>query len=59
MGKVRAEAMVNEVNGRKIRLTVSSFDDKEKIGEGTHERVIVDKSRFLQKANAKSDAKSN
>jgi predicted thioesterase len=56
---VRAEAVVTEVNGRKVKLSVTAFDDKEKIGEGTHERVLVDHARFIQKANAKLDSKAN
>lgn len=50
---------MNEVNGRKIKLTVMALDDKEIIGEGSHERVIVDKARFIQKANGKLEQKSN
>eukprot|EP00026_Physarum_polycephalum_P020508 Phypoly_transcript_23134.p1 GENE.Phypoly_transcript_23134~~Phypoly_transcript_23134.p1 ORF type:complete len:133 (+),score=37.29 Phypoly_transcript_23134:92-490(+) len=51
--KVRAEATLEAINGRKLSFKVVVFDDKEKIGEGTHERVILNKSRFISKANSK------
>jgi predicted thioesterase len=35
---------------------VEAFDSTEKIGEGTHERMVVDPARLLARANAKRDA---
>jgi hypothetical protein len=40
--------VVTEVNGRKVKLSGTAFDDGEKIDEGTHERVLVDHVRFVQ-----------
>ncbi|MDF2564870.1 MAG: hypothetical protein K0Q53_1265 [Massilibacillus sp.] len=51
---VRAVSELIDVNGKKLRFNVTAFDEKEKIGEGTHERFIVSADKFLQKAQAKS-----
>lgn len=48
--EVWAEAEVTEVNGNTITFQVTAFDEKGKIGEGTHKRVIVSTQRFLDKA---------
>jgi len=47
---VRAKAVITEIKGKLIKFNVEAFDDKEKIGEGTHDRVIVNKARFLDNA---------
>jgi len=41
--KVRAEAKLVEKVGDKLRFEVVAYDDKEKIGQGTHERTVVKK----------------
>jgi predicted thioesterase len=51
--KVRARAELREVDGRKLTFTVEAFDSQEKIGEGTHERVVVDPTRLIARAAAK------
>ncbi|SHF07256.1 thioesterase family protein [Caloramator proteoclasticus] len=51
--KVRAEAEIVAVEGKKIVFKVEAFDEVEKIGEGTHERFIVDMNKFLNKVNSK------
>jgi predicted thioesterase len=51
--RARAELLhVDEATGR-LRFRVEAFDPQEKIGEGTHERAIVDASRLLARANRK------
>lgn len=45
--RVRAEAVVTAVEGRKITFSVSAWDAVEKVGEGTHERVVIDRDRFV------------
>jgi predicted thioesterase len=50
---VRATAELIEIAGKRLVFAVEAFDDKEKIGEGTHERYIIDLQKFLQKAAAK------
>jgi predicted thioesterase len=49
--RVVAEARVVEVDRRRISFAVSAFDAKGPIGEGTHDRFVVDASRFAQTLN--------
>ena len=51
--KVRAVANLVEISGKRLVFKVEAFDDKEKIGEGTHERYIIELKKFLQKAENK------
>jgi predicted thioesterase len=51
--EVRARAEVVEVDGRRLTFRVEAFDPTEKIGEGTHERALVDPVRLLARAAAK------
>ena len=53
--KVWAESTVTEVDRKRIVFTVSAYDEKGLIGEGTHERFIVKSEPFLQKAVAKGE----
>ncbi|MBI2816793.1 MAG: thioesterase family protein [Acidobacteria bacterium] len=47
--KVRAKSTVKEINGRRIVFAVECFNEKEKIGEGTHERAIINIKKFAEK----------
>lgn len=51
--KVRAEAAVTGIEGRKVFFKVSAFDEAGLIGEGTHERFILSREKFEAKALAK------
>ena len=51
--KVWAESEITLVDGKRIELKVSAYDEKGLIGEGTHERFIVTDERFLAKAARK------
>ncbi|MCJ7666749.1 MAG: thioesterase family protein [Anaerolineae bacterium] len=42
-----------EVEGRRLTFKVEAFDEREKIGEGTHIRFIIDLDRFREKVKAK------
>jgi fluoroacetyl-CoA thioesterase len=44
--KVRATAEVAAVNGRTVTFKVSAHDEKELIGHGMHERVVVNVAKF-------------
>ena len=44
---VRTEVEVIGVDGRRVNFAVAVFDEREKVAEGTHERYIIDRSRFL------------
>lgn len=51
--KLRAEATITSIDGRKIIFDVRAFDEREEIGSGTHERFIVDRIKFQSKADGK------
>jgi len=51
--KVWAEAKIIGIEGRKVVYHIEAYDEKEKIGEGKHERFIVNSDKFLLKTNAK------
>lgn len=53
--KVRAESELVEIDKRHLVFRVKAFDEKEQIGEGTHERFIVLSDRFIDKTNSKKD----
>lgn len=50
--KVRASAELTEVDGRRLVFHVTAYDEKQKIGEGQHERFIVHLERFLDRMSA-------
>jgi fluoroacetyl-CoA thioesterase len=52
--RVTAEAEVTKVDGRRIEFKVSARDEIEEIGNGTHERMVVDLTRLHQKLNVKA-----
>jgi predicted thioesterase len=54
--EVRARAELVEIDGRRLVFKVEAFDPNEKIGEGTHERAIVDTERLLARARSKASA---
>ena len=47
--KVRATAVLKEIDGRKLTFKVIAEDDNGIIGEGEHVRYIVDIERFISK----------
>lgn len=52
--RVTATATVSEVDGRRITFEVHAADEVETIGHGRHRRVIVEREKFQQRAQAKS-----
>jgi len=50
---VRAEAQVTRVEGRRIEFVVRALDDREEIGRGTHERILIDVAKFQERLQAK------
>jgi fluoroacetyl-CoA thioesterase len=52
--RVTASSRLVEVDGRRLVFEVEAYDEWEKIGEGRHERFIVDLKPFLEKAAAKA-----
>ncbi len=51
--KVWAETEVTEVDRRRIVFSVKAYDECGLIGEGTHERFIIDTAKFQAKADGK------
>lgn len=51
--EVRAEAEVTAVDDNIITFRVTAYDERGKIGEGTHKRAIVTVQRFLDKTYTK------
>lgn len=49
-GHVRARAVLTGIEGRKLTYRVEAYDDAGLIGEGEHERYIVEEARFMAKA---------
>lgn len=47
--QVRASAELLEADGRRLVFKVEAYDERQKIGEGTHERFIVQLERFLSR----------
>ncbi len=51
--KVTAHALLTKVDQNRVFFRVDAYDEKEKVAEGEHERVLVSKDRFLQKVEKK------
>jgi fluoroacetyl-CoA thioesterase len=51
---VRAEAEVIKVAGKRIVFKVSASDEIEEIGNGTHQRVVIDLESFNERLAKKS-----
>ena len=51
--KVWAESLLTEIDGRRLVFEVKAYDERGPIGQGTHERFIIKKQRFLEKVEAK------
>jgi fluoroacetyl-CoA thioesterase len=47
--KVRCEAVLEKVDGKKLLFKVDAWDEKGKIGEGTHSRFIINVESFMGK----------
>ena len=53
-GSLRVRSQVLRVEGRRVYLSVQAWDEIELIGEGQHERVLIDEARFLARVQAKA-----
>jgi fluoroacetyl-CoA thioesterase len=56
--KVVAKVQVSRVEGRKVFFTVKAKDEHELIGEGTHERVVVNVQKFDERIRRKHVARA-
>ena len=52
--KVRCESELVEVDRRRLVFKVSVYDECGLVGEGTHERFIVNNDKFQAKADSKN-----
>jgi fluoroacetyl-CoA thioesterase len=53
---VTATAVVTGVTGRKIEFAVSARDEAHEIGNGTHERTVVDVRRLMERLESQRSA---
>lgn len=51
--KIRLKAIVESVDNRKVMFNVEAFDAMEKIGDGRHERFIINIPKFKSKFEEK------
>ncbi len=54
--RVTARAELVAVAGRWLTFKVEAHDEKEKVGEGTHTRAIINLERFMAKTKEKARA---
>src|SRR5688500_18897334 len=57
--RVRATAEVVRVEGRTIYFRVRAEDERELIGEGTHQRVVVNLERFDRRVQEKATSRGS
>ena len=55
--EVRICSELTAVDGRKLTFKVEAFDTAEKVGEGTHERYIIELARFEERLQRKREGK--
>ncbi len=53
--RVTARAELIAVDGRLLTFRVEAHDEREKVGEGTHVRAVINLERFLARVKGKSD----
>jgi predicted thioesterase len=51
---VTGTAVVTKVDGRRIEFTVEAKDGDELIGDGTHERALINLARFSERLKTKN-----
>lgn len=54
--KVTCETQLIEVDRRKLVFSVKVYDETELVGEGIHERFIIDNQKFIDKLEAKKQS---
>lgn len=53
--KISCESLLEKIEGKKLVFSVKVYDAKGLVGEGEHHRVIIDRKRFMDGANARLD----
>ena len=54
--RVRARAELLAVEGRRLTFRIEAWDQKERVGEATHERFLVNTERFIAKVRSKGES---
>lgn len=52
--KVKAIAELTNIEGKRLTFMIEAYDEKEKIGEGIHERFIIELAKFIKRTGEKS-----
>ena len=52
--RVWCDSELTDVDRRRLVFTIKAYDDAGLIGEGTHERFVIDTAKFMDKLKAKS-----
>ena len=53
---VRVLSEVLEVDGLRVTFSVQAWDQSEPIGDGQHQRMVIEEARFLRRIEAKSSS---
>ena len=53
--RVTCKTRLKEVDGRRLLFDVTVEDEAGRVGEGTHERFIIQAEKFQKKADAKKE----
>jgi predicted thioesterase len=56
--RVTAGAELTSIDGRRLSFRVWADDEIDRIGEGTHERIVVNVARFDERAQRKAPQRS-
>jgi fluoroacetyl-CoA thioesterase len=51
---VTVDVRLDHVDGRKLRFSLTAHDGVDKITEGTHERIVIDSTRFTARIAEKA-----
>lgn len=51
--KVTAESALEEIDRRRLVFSVKAYDERGLVGEGIHERFIIDAEKFMDKTREK------
>ena len=51
--RVTGEAVVTQVDGRRIQFSIRALDGAEEIGVGTHERVVIEQAKLFERMRTK------
>ncbi len=53
--KVRVKVLLKEIDSRKLTFAVEAWDTVQKVGVGTHQRFVVQKTKFMGKVLQKRE----